>query len=250
MLNMVDMKIYSLIEKIIFVVAAFLYTALLLYLNDWSAPKLRSGWFAMIWQSAGSGVIAVVLFQFFFKKYLWRKPFLRGILVNYPDLTGTWFATSISETFGTKFKTVVHIKHNFDSLRYSSFRLKSVFSASFSASSFRLEGFSEVSREESLHCGLTRQNDKVRLYIIYENKVQDGEKYSTNHTGCRSLILEDEEKEKERWFFVDHYWTDKKWKPVSASGIGGTRGYGKMEWKCHELLSSDDSVVRDFFSKP
>ena len=160
--------------------------------------------------------------------------------MRFPDLTGTWFTSSKSETFKTEYKTIIEIDHRFDRFIYSSFRLKR-------------DGkqFSKVSKESGLYCGLDRRpgDNKVRLYVIYQNEVREGEEYSSDHVGCRILTLENEERENINWLLEGNYWTNKKWEPIFASGIGGTRGRCNMEWKRSDKPSEKDHDVVALFAE-
>ena len=189
-------------------------------------------WLKMIWKAVGSAAVAVLVFQFFFERWIWRWDFLRKKLVRFPDLTGTWFVTSISETFGTTYKSVVTIDHHFDRIIIKSFRLT--------------QQGDKVSDEFCLSCDIDRvdRGNDVRLFLVYENKVFMGQKYSADHTGCRVLTLLNEESCRKNWILQGDYWTNKSVE-TKNNRKGGTFGKSEMKWMRESSIATqmDDDVI-------
>jgi hypothetical protein len=236
MSNMAEPVAYRWTLRLIAVTGAAVHLVWLLYQSNWS-PSVNTphDWFKLIWGPVGSAVIAVLVFQFFFERWIWRRDFLRKKLVRFPDLTGTWFVTSNSKTFGTNYKSVVNIDHRFDRIILKSFRLN--------------QKGDTVSREHSLFCGIERRlnDDSVLLYLVYENGVFKAEEYSRDHTGCRCLTLYNEESCRKKWILQGQYWTDK---PVETKDNrkGGTLGSTEMKWIRKDSATEMDQDVIDFLT--
>ena len=110
-------------SRAIAIVVALLHLVTLLWRMDWSPPDEIGGWFNLAWGPVASAAAAVMGFHFVFEKWLWRWPLLRGRLVCFPDLTGTWFAKSHSVSFDSRHYSVVTIDHRFDRLIYNAIRI-------------------------------------------------------------------------------------------------------------------------------
>jgi hypothetical protein len=81
------------------------------------------GFLKFIWAPVASGATAASLFYIGLEKWLWRWPLMKGWLVQFPDLTGTWLARSSSETFAdAPHYAVIAIDHRFDRLSYRAWR--------------------------------------------------------------------------------------------------------------------------------
>ncbi|MGY2492221.1 hypothetical protein [Cupriavidus sp. CP313] len=200
--------------------------------------------FAMASEIVGFAASAVFAFRFLFEKRLWRWRVFRGRLVRFPDLSGTWYASSESLTYrDPPFRSIVTIKHDFDRLYYGEFRLR--------------EGeIVSVSEVETWSLERIEQADTVRLFVVYTNK-PGFDKYKAEHgamhQGCVELDLLHEQEHKKEWILKGKYWTTKEWAPLanvesaqqhyarsSAPQIGGTQGKIQMRWRQPELASMTD----------
>ena len=226
MSNVADPGAYRWALRIIAITGAAIDVFWLFYQSNWYLPPYSpTDWLKLIWGAVGSAVVAVLIFQFFFERWIWRWDFLRNKLVRFPDLTGTWFVTSKSDTFGETYKAVVYIDHNFDKINYTNFRSN--------------PGKSNISSERSEFCGIDRNKaNELVLYLFYENKKNEGEKYSHNHNGCRWLTLKNERLPRTKWFFVGNYWTDKPVKIGKQLEVeAGTKGVvNEMKYRGREEL--------------
>jgi hypothetical protein len=117
---MVNRSLFFWILRLVFLGVVVLYAGLLIWTGH--APKDNFNVYNLIrflWAPVVTGISAAAGFYFIFEKWLWRLPWLRGWLVLFPDLTGTWLAKSCTETFGNStFYQFVTIRHDFDRLTY------------------------------------------------------------------------------------------------------------------------------------
>ncbi len=161
-----------------------------------------------------------------FTKWLWRLPLFRKMgVINYPCLSGTWYATSFPGEWD-RFTTVVAIDHSFNGIRVTLIRNQSL--------------------GRSLVATLERTTDKsVRLYVVYYS--QFGEQRSISeipavdrsedHSGTLSLDLNDEINGPAGWVLKGEYWTNKRKNPHDDASKG-TWGRIAMEFKRRDLAPS------------
>ncbi|MDB5289128.1 MAG: hypothetical protein JWL69_369 [Phycisphaerales bacterium] len=76
---------------------------------DWNGWKGLAG-------LALSGVTPTAIFYFVFDRWVWKWSVFQGWLVKYPDLSGIWEGTSVSDTFGGQLAVRLFIRQRAGSL--------------------------------------------------------------------------------------------------------------------------------------
>jgi hypothetical protein len=180
-----------------------------------------------LWGPVAAGVTAVTCFYVIFEKWLWRWPIMRGWLVQLPDLTGTWLAISLSETFpGPKYYSLVTIDHGFDRLTYRAWRPESTV--------------------KSVACSVEKKDQDIRVFVAYENEVGvSPAKHGIDHEGCLRMTLLNKRCQK-IWKLEGEYWTNKQ-RVAGGPRDRGTVGKIFMTWVCRDLVDEDSEVAKKHF---
>jgi hypothetical protein len=192
------------------------------------------------WLSLGSSTLGVVLSVLFalelaLRKWMWRWKVLRGRIVRFPDLSGTWLGHWESVSFGRAHYSVVTIRHDFDRIVFSSAR--------------RNRADQIISHGVGVSCQLQQeeQTTGTSLFVVYRNRPgRPGDRAvgGREHEGCAHLELIDGEREPARWKLVGDYWTNKPWQPGCQPGNGGTRGRLSMTREASVTAFDNDEQLR------
>jgi hypothetical protein len=192
------------------------------------------------WLSLGSSILGVVLsvlvaFEFALRKWLWRWKLLRGRIVRFPDLSGTWLAHWESVSFGSAHYSVVTIRHDFDRIAFNSAR--------------RSRADQIISHGVGVSCQLQQEEltTHTALFVVYRNRPgrpRDRAAGGREHEGCAHLELVDGEREPAHWKLIGDYWTNKPWEPDCQPGKGGTRGRLTMTRKASIAAFDNDEELR------
>ena len=188
-----------------------------------------------LWRSASTGLLAVAIFYFLFRKWLWRLRFLQPWLVRYPDITGTWYARFESVTFADTFHSLVLIGHELDRIRFRS------------------------ERNQSMTIGVATmlarpQGDEVVLYSVYDSEVLVPDpsagraEHASDHRGCFRLRLSGEHGPKEQWRLNGIYWTNKQRKGGAENDLG-TWGRVTMQYQGRRIVTKQDPSAHEFLMK-
>jgi hypothetical protein len=177
-----------------------------------------------LWAPVASGVSATCLFLVAVEKWLWRFAIFRGWLVLVPDLTGTWLAKSVAETFGdAPHYSVVTIDHQFNRLTYRAWREESIVT--------------------SHACILERLGQTLNLFVFYNNEAGwPRAEHSSGHDGSLRLQLLNE-RDQRRWELKGEYWTNKRRK-MDGPPDRGTVGRISMKWLCRNLEGEHGDAAR------
>jgi hypothetical protein len=184
--------------------------------------------FRSISAALGSAVTITTLLFWIFTRWLWRLTLFRKLgVINFPDITGTWWSTSYPGQWGS-FNTVVSIDHSFYRIRVTLIRNQSL-GRSVTAALERTDG------------------QTVRLYVIYYSRFAEYRSiteipsvdHGENHSGVLSLDLNDEEETK-NWMFHGEYWTNKR-RDVNDSKSKGT--WGRVSFQFRRRKPAPVSVI-------
>lgn len=182
--------------------------------------------------AAALGVVSIIFW--IFTKWAWKLSIFRKLdLINFSDLSGTWYATQYPAEW-KPFTTVVSIKHSFHRLQVALIRNQSL--------------------GQTVTASLSRTETGARLYVIYYSSsnierrlleipaVDRGE----NHSGALLLDLLDEDLPPSAWVMSGEYWTTKR-RVEGDDSARGTWGRLEMFFKSRKLapanvklLTSDD----------
>ena len=89
MANMAEPSAYRWTLRLIAVAGASIQFGFLFYQSQGN-PSVNTPeeWLKMIWEAVGSAVVAVLVFQFFFERWIWRWDFLRKKLALFSRFNG------------------------------------------------------------------------------------------------------------------------------------------------------------------
>ena len=160
---------------------------------------------------------------------------MRPWLVKYPDLTGTWYATSMPGEWAP-FTSVVSLEHRFSGVRVKLIRCES--------------------RGLSLTTTLARAPTEVpRLYVVYDSRaITDNQRvdHGEDHSGFLYVDLTGEDEDKKSWIMSGEYWTNKRRDPKKDT-TRGTWGKIEMKWIRRRLPSENvealDATDSQFLKK-
>jgi hypothetical protein len=191
----------------------------------WAPPKVPSiHAISDLYEAFGSlsqpvtGAVAITTAVFWlFIKWGWRRPIFRKLgFINFPDLSGTWYAVSHPPEW-RKFTTVVAINHSFHALEMTLIRNQSI--------------------GKTLSATLVRTETKsARLFVIYysfagiERELSDipAVDHGEDHSGALYLDLNDESLHPKNWVLRGQYWTNKP----RIKNDANTRGtWGRLEMR-------------------
>jgi hypothetical protein len=182
-----------------------------------------------LWAPVATGISAATGFYFIFEKWLWRLRWMRGWLVLFPDLTGTWLSKSYGETFANlPYYALVTISHDFDRLTYRAWRKESTV-------------VSEA-------CILERVGQETRLFVVYGNKVGSFRaEHGIDHDGCLRVTLLNEDTRKS-WTLEGEYWTNKR-RQEEGPRDRGTVGAISMTWCCRKFVGEHSNEAKSHFKE-
>jgi hypothetical protein len=201
---------------------------------SWKAIQALLSTFGPLSGAAGGAVAITGAVFWLFTKWGWRQPIFRKLgVINFPDLTGTWHATSYPAKW-KPFTTVVSVDHSF----YGGLQMTLI---------------RNQSSGETVAAHITRTSIKsVRLYVTYYSYSSSGDRrpltipvvdHGENHSGTLFLDLNDERLDPKKWALRGEYWTNKR-QDASDDRTKGTWGKMEMYFQRREPASDDVKSLR------